>query len=145
MRTTLQNVPGSTIFLVFLLVIGQVALAGDRPTGQGDANAGTTICFPVGDGERILRELEQAESCKEAVTAGEDALNATETRAKALENRIDEQDRELTDARKLVEDTRKAGEEAAKVAAGPWYVRAMATVKWVALGVLIGFVGGMAK
>lgn len=103
------------------------------------------ICFPTSDGERILRDLEQGAACKEAVAAGEDALTSSDARASALESRVLEQDRELKSARKLVDDTRKAGEDAAKVAAPPWYQRVLNAGKWIALGIIIGFVGGMGK
>jgi hypothetical protein len=107
--------------------------------------SGDEICFPLPDGERILRDLEALPPCRDAVAAAEEAIKSSEIRSQALENRIVEQDGELKDARKLVDDTRKAGEEAAKVAAGPWYARALSVVKWVALGIIVGFVGGMGK
>jgi hypothetical protein len=103
------------------------------------------ICFPLPDGERILRDLEALPPCREAVAAAEEAINSGEMRSQALEKRIVEQDQELKDARKLVDDTRKAGEEAAKVAGGPWYGRVLAAGKWIALGIIVGFVGGMGK
>lgn len=107
--------------------------------------SGGEICFPLPDGERILRDLESLPPCQEAVAAGEEALSAADERAKALEYRVNEQDRELKDARKLVDDTRKAGEEAAKLASGPWYSRILAASKWIALGIIVGFIGGMSK
>lgn len=114
-------------------------------TGAPVGGVAPEICFPLADGERILRDLETIGPCREAVTAAGDALNAAEVRSQALEGRVVEQDKELTDARKLVDDTRKAGEQAAKVAAGPWYSKVLAAGKWIALGIVIGFVGGMAK
>lgn len=107
--------------------------------------SGGEICFPLPDGERILRDLESLPPCRDAVTAAEDALHAEEVRSQALEGRVVEQDRELKDARKLVDDTRKAGEEAAKAASGPWYQKVLSAGKWIALGIIIGFVGGMSK
>ncbi|MDA8178337.1 MAG: hypothetical protein M0T69_02185 [Deltaproteobacteria bacterium] len=109
------------------------------------ANAGPTICFPLPDGERILRDLEALGACREAVEAADGAVDACEVRATALEGRIAEQDRELQNARKLVDDTRKAGEDAAKVAAGPWYSRILSAAKWIGLGILVGFVAGAGK
>jgi len=103
------------------------------------------ICFPTADAERILEDLEQADACKEVVAAGEGAIASSDARASALESRVLEQDRELAEARKLVEDTRKAGEDATKVAAGPWYQRVLSAGKWIALGLIVGFVGGMSK
>jgi hypothetical protein len=74
-----------------------------------------------------------------------DLSDANEMRAAALESRVVEQDRELADARRVIDDTRKAGEEAARAAALPWYARVLSVVKWVGLGVLIGFMGSMTK
>jgi hypothetical protein len=71
--------------------------------------------------------------------------DANEMRAAALETRVEEQDRELKEARKLVDDTRKAGEDAAKAAAGPWYQKVLSAGKWIALGLIVGFIGGVAK
>lgn len=107
--------------------------------------SGAEICFPIPDGERILRDLESLPPCQEAVSAGEDALNACESRAGIVDQRVAEQNQELAEARKVIEDTRKAGEEAAKVAAGPWYQRVLSAGKWIALGIIVGFVGGMSK
>lgn len=130
---------------VLLVLVPTPCFSAGTATGPAVGGVAQEICFPVGDGERMLKDLESLPPCKETVVAAEDALNATEARAKALENRVDEQDRELKDARKLVDDTRKAGEEAAKVAAGPWYEKVLAAGKWIALGLIVGFVGGMAK
>lgn len=105
----------------------------------------TELCFPVEDAERILKDLEALPACQDAVQAVEYVLKSTEEIAKAQEERIVEQDRELKDARKLVDDTRKAGEEAAKLASGPWYQRVLNAGKWIGLGILVGFVGGVAK
>lgn len=129
--------------LSILYPIPRIWAGGAPGTAQG--GAAPEICFPLPDGERILRDLETIGPCREAVTAAGDALNAAEVRSQALEDRVVDQDKELTDARKLIDDTRKAGEAAAKVAAGPWYSRALAVLKWVGLGIVIGFVGGMAK
>lgn len=107
--------------------------------------AGAEICFPVLDGERILKNLEQADACKDTVSACEDALTSSDARASGLEARVLEQDGELKDARKVIDDTRKMGEQAVKVAAGPWYQKALGTLKWVGLGVLVGFVAGAGK
>lgn len=130
---------------VLLILVPMPCFSADLPTGAQDGVVAPEICFPLPDGERILKDLEALPVCRNAVKAGEDVINSNKIMQKALAGRITEQDREIASGKKTIEDTRKAGEEAAKVAAGPWYTRAMATVKWVALGVLIGFVGGMAK
>jgi hypothetical protein len=131
---------------IFLAPMPTYGLGGDNAVyPAGSKPAGGEICFPLPDGERILQNLEALEGCKEAVEAADGVLNAAEVRSQALESRIAEQDREIASGKKTIEDTRKAGEEAAKVAAGPWYARALSVVKWVALGIVVGFVGGMAK
>jgi hypothetical protein len=132
-----------------------VLLAGGMPTyGLGGDNpvyppashpSGGEICFPLPDGERILQDLESLPPCRDAVVAAEDALTSCESRAGIIDQRVAEQDRELADARKLVEDTRKAGQDAAKIAAGPWYQRVLNAGKWVALGIIVGFIGAAAK
>lgn len=103
------------------------------------------ICFPLPDGERLLHVLESFTACQEAVAAGQEANDACESRAGILEQRVTEQDRELQEARKLVDDTRKAGEQAVKVAAPPWYQRVLNAGKWIALGLITGFVVGAGK
>ena len=103
------------------------------------------ICFPLTDGTRMLQDIEALEVCREAVDAGENLITSCEARANILEYRVIEQDNELKDARKLVDDTRKAGEEAVKIVAGPWYQRILTAGKWIALGIVIGFVGGLSK
>jgi len=116
--------------------------------GRGAAQDGGVapeICFPIEDGERMLKDLEALPPCREAVKAAQEVINSNRIKDKALENRIVEQDRELKDARKLVDDTRKAGEEAVKVAAGPWYQKVLNAGKWIALGIVVGFIGGMGK
>lgn len=145
MRRALQNAPGSTIFLIFLLIMAQVVSAADLPAGATDAPTAPQICFPLVDGERILRDLESLPPCQAAVAAGEDAVNSCEVRAEALEDRVAEQDGELADARKVIDDTRKAGEQAVKAGQEPWYVRVLSAAKWVALGLVVGFIGGMSK
>jgi len=122
-------------------------LGGDNPAyPAGSKPAGVEICFPLPDGERILRDLESLPPTKAALEACSDLSDANEVRAEALESRVAEQDRELKDARKVIDDTRKAGEEAVKVASGPWYARVLAVAKWGALFFLGGLVvGGMAK
>lgn len=140
-----QMTSGSTIFLIFLLLMPSLGSGADLPAGPAVGGGAPEICFPLPDGERILQNLEALEGCKEAVEAADGVLNAAEVRSQSLESRIAEQDREIADGKKTIEDTRKAGEDAAKVAAGPWYARALSVVKWVALGIVIGFVGGMVK
>ena len=130
---------------VLLILVPMPCFGADLPTGAAVGGGAPEICFPLPDGERILQNLEALEGCKEAVEAADGVLNAAEVRSQALESRIAEQDREIASGKKTIEDTRKAGEEAAKVAAGPWYARALSVVKWVALGIVVGFVGGMAK
>ena len=93
----------------------------------------------------MLSDIETLAVCKSAVTAGADAIASCEARASVLERRVTEQDGEIVKGKKTIEETRKAGEEAAKVAAGPWYSRALSVVKWIALVIVVGFVGGMAK
>jgi hypothetical protein len=137
--------PGSTIFLIFLLLMPSLGFPADLPAGVATAPVAHEICFPLQDGERILRDLESLPPCLDAVKAAEDSINSSEARSKELEIRIVEQDRELKDARKLVDDTRKAGEDAVKVAGGSWYTRALSVVKWVALGIVLGYAGGMSK
>ena len=141
----LQNAPGSTIFLIFLLLMPSLGFPADLPVGTPTAPNPTEICFPLQDGEKILQDLESLPICREAVTAAEEALNSSEIRAQTLIDRVVEQDKELKNAQKLVEDTRKAGQEAAKVASGPWYQKVLAASKWIALGLIVGFVGGMGK
>ena len=138
-----QNALGSTIFLVFLLLMPSLGFGADLPAGAATGSNPAEICFPLQDGERILKDLEALPICREAVTAAEEALTSSELRAETLDNRIVEQDKELTDARKLVEDTRKAGEEAAKVASGPWYQKVLNAGKWIGLGIVLGFVIGL--
>jgi len=145
MRRAYKNAPGSTIFLIFLLLMPSLGFGADLPTGPQEGGVAPEICFPVEDGERMLKDLEALPPCREAVKAAQEVINSNKIKDKALEDRISEQDRELTDARKVIDDTRKAGEDAAKVAAGPWYARALSVAKWVGLGVLIGFVGGLSK
>ena len=131
---------------IFLAPMPTYGLGGDNASyPAGSMPAGGEICFPLPDGERILQNLESLGICRDAVEAADGAVNSCEVRATALEGRVVEQEGELKDARKLVDDTRKAGEEAAKASSGPWYARALSVVKWVALGIVIGFVGGMAK
>jgi len=130
---------------VLLILIPMPGFSADLPTAAAERSVAPEICFPLPDGERMLRNLESLEGYRVAVEAADGAVNSCEARSEALEGRVVEQDRELTDARKLVEDTREAGEEAAKVAAGPWYSRALSVVKWIALGIIVGFVGGTAK
>ncbi|MFA6509990.1 MAG: hypothetical protein WCV62_05995 [Candidatus Peribacteraceae bacterium] len=121
-------------------------LGGDNPVYPPASHpSGGEICFPLPDGERILQDLESLPPCRDAVVAAEDALTSCESRAGIIDQRVAEQDRELADARKLVEDTRKAGQDAAKIAAGPWYQRVLNAGKWVALGIIVGFIGAAAK
>jgi len=134
------------ISAIFLFTLSSPVFGADLPTHPpAPKSVGGEICFPVSEGERILKDLEQGEACKEVVAAGEGVIAAGEARSQALEGRVVEQDRELADARKVIEDTRKAGEQAAKLAAGPWYQRVLNAGKWIALGIVVGFVGGMAK
>jgi len=137
------NALRATIFLVFLLLMPSLGFPADLPVGTVTAPVPVEICFPLQDGERILKDLEALPICREAVTAAEEALNSSELRAETLDNRIVEQDKELTDARKLVDDTRKAGEEAAKVASGPWYQKVLNAGKSIGLGIVLGFVIGL--
>ena len=128
-----------------LILVPMPGFSADLPTGAAGGGVAPEICFPVGDGERILRDLESLPLCRDAVTACEDALRSEEGRSQALGGRVIEQDRELTDAQKLVDDTRKAGEEAAKIASGPWYAKVLAAGKWIAAGLVIGFAAGISK
>jgi hypothetical protein len=93
----------------------------------------------------MLKDLEALPVCWNAVKAAEEVINSNKIKDKALEDRIAEQDREIASGKKTIEDTRKAGEEAAKIAAGPWYQKVLSAAKWIGLGIVIGFVGGMAK
>ena len=129
-----------------LILVPMPCFSADLPAGPDSGNrAGTEICFPVSDGERILHVLESMAACREAVDAGDAALDSCEARSQALEGRVVEQDRELQDARKVIDDTRKVGEEAVKAAAPPWYQRVLNAGKWIGLGVLVGFVAGAGK
>lgn len=137
------------VALSCVLLVGWLStpcLGGDNAAvPPSRAQSASEICFSLPDGERILRDLESLPPCRDAVAAAEDALTSCESRAGIIDQRVAEQDRELTEARKLVDDTRKAGQDAAKAAGGPWYQRVLNAGKWVALGLIIGFVGGMAK
>lgn len=131
--------------LIVLFLCPVPCFPADLPVGAAPGGVATEICFPLQDGERILKDLESLLPCQDAIKAAEDSINSSEARSKELEIRVDEQDRELKDARKLVDDTRKAGEQAVKVAGGSWYTRALSVVKWVALGALLGLAAGVAK
>jgi len=117
----------------------------DLPTGAAERSVAPEICFPLPDGERMLRDLESLPPCREAVKAAEEVINSNKIKARTMEDRIAEQDREIASGKKTIEDTRKAGEQAAKVAAGPWYSRALSVLKWVGLGIVVGFVGAAAN
>ena len=146
MRRTLQNAPQSTIFLVFLLLMPSLGVGAGLPTAAAGRSVAPEICFPLPDGERMLRDLESLPPCREAVKAAEEVINSNRIKDKALEDRIAEQDREIAAGKKTIEDTRKAGEEAAKVAGGAWYRKVLSVAKWGALFFLGGLVvGGMAK
>ena len=135
---TRKFAPGSTIILIFALVLCPVARAADLPVAP-------SICFSVPDGEKMLQDLESLPALREAVDTAKDAIDSCEERSTALEGRVAEQDREIKDAQVKLEDTRKAGEKAVKVAGGTWYQKVLSAGKWIALGIVIGFVGGMAK
>ena len=130
---------------VLLILVPMPCFSSDLPTGPPDGSVATEICFPIEDGERMLKDLEALPPTRAAVAACGEANKSHRNRALALEGRIAEQDREIVGAKKTIEDTRKAGEQAAKVAAGPWYQRILNAGKWIALGIVVGFVGGMAK
>jgi hypothetical protein len=106
---------------------------------------GEEICFPIAIGTRILQDIEALSVCRTAVEDGTNAVNSCEARSSALEDRVAEQEKEIVEGKKTIEETRKAGEEAVKVASGPWYARILAASKWIALGIVIGFVGGMGR
>lgn len=103
------------------------------------------ICFPIAVGTRILQDIESLAVCRDAVDASTDAVNSCEARSSALENRIVEQEKEISEREKTIEDAGKAIKEAAKASSVPWYQRILNAGKWVALGIVIGFVGGMSK
>lgn len=103
------------------------------------------VCFPVTDGVKMLKAVEQGENCKATIEACENANESCEDRATVLEGRVVEQDKEIQEGKKTIEDTRKAGQEAVKVAAGPWYQQILSAAKWIGLGLLVGFALGASK
>ncbi len=145
MMTAKQVALQSTTSLLICLLMASPAYPADLPAGPKDGDRAPEICFPLKDGEGILRVLESYSACQEVVRAGEEALGSCEVRSQALEGRVVEQDRELQDARKVIDDTRKVGEEAVKAASTPWYQRALATGKWIALALVAGYIAGASK
>ena len=145
MMTAKQVALQSTISLLICLLMTSPAYPADLPAGPKDGDRAPEICFPLKDGEGILRVLESYSACQEVIRAGEEALTSSDARASVLEARVLEQDRELTEARKVIEDTRKVGEEAAKAAAPKWYQRVLNAGKWIGMGILVGFVVGAGK
>lgn len=120
----------------------------DPATGGQDGNAVAEICFPRGEGDAILKDLDGYDACMDAVNACDDDLEAEEKRAVALESRVKETEGELVRAEKIIEDTRKAGEQAANT---PWWQRLLRNSKaaggaagGAALGAVFGGPGGAA-
>lgn len=122
------------------------------PTGAGVGNAVGEICFPLPEAEKVLRELEaapavkaEADACREWQAQEDVRDQAIAEGARAREARIAELEREKAAALVQAEENLKAGERAVKAASGPWYQRVLSVGKWIAVGILVGFVAGAGR
>ena len=127
-------------------------LYAESPTGASVGNAAGEICFPLGDAEKMLRELEaapavktEADACREWQAQEEVRDQALAEGARTREARIAELEREKAAALTQADENLKAGERAVKVAQGPWYQRVLSVGKWIAVGILVGFVASAGR
>ncbi len=123
-----------------------------EPTGASVGSARAEICFPLGDAEKMLRELEaapavkvEADACREWQAQEEVRDQALAEGARTRDARIIELEREKAAALAQAEENLKAGERAVKVAQGPWYQRVLSVGKWIAVGILVGFVASAGR
>jgi hypothetical protein len=72
-----------------------------------------------------------------------DLVAKDEELIKTLDGRVVELGKQNADLSELNRKVLKAADEARK--SGPWYQRALSAGKWIAAGILIGFVAGAGR
>jgi hypothetical protein len=116
--------------------------------------SGTTIsgelCMPADpDGVNLLREVEagrkwrdEAEACRVWQTEELARAAAADNQARAMKERIQSCEADVVTAREQAKANLEAGKQAVKAAAGPWYQPALSAAKWIAGGLILGYVLG---
>ncbi len=124
------------------------------PGGQGGGLAGQIgeICFPGPAAVRMLGDLEgglawkaEAEACREWQVRAEERIGETDNLVLGLreEVRVERAGRE--EAVRQAERNLEAGRQAVKAAKGPWWSPILSAAKWIAVGILVGFVASAGR
>jgi hypothetical protein len=108
------------------------------------------LCMPADpDGVNLLRDAEAGRKWKEAAEAcwtwqAEELQKAAviDNQVLAMKGRIQVCEADVVAAREQAKANLEAGKQAVKAAAGPWYQPLVSAAKWIAGGLILGYVLG---
>jgi hypothetical protein len=108
------------------------------------------LCMPADpDGVNLLREAEagrkwkeEAEACREWQAEELERAAVVDNQVRAMKGRIQVCEADVVAAREQAKANLEAGKQAVKAAAGPWYQPMMSAAKWIAGGLILGYVLG---
>jgi len=98
------------------------------------------VFFPQAASLRLLAELEM---CRSELPALRDLVAKDDELIKKLDGRVVELGKQNTDLAEMNRKALKAADDARK--SGPWYERVLSAGKWIAAGILLGFVAGAGR
>lgn len=93
--------------------------------------------------DKALQILGEVESCRTELPMLRDLIKKDEDIMKAQENRILDLGKENEELIKINQNSIAAAEKIKS--SEPWYNRVLSAGKWIGVGILIGFVAGVAK
>ena len=119
--------------LVFPAGAAELLIPGESPSSPG-------VFFPQAASLRLLAEVEQ---CRAEIPALRDLVAKDEELIQKLDGRVVELGKQNDDLKEMNKKAIKVADEARK--SGPWYQRALSAGKWIAAGVILGFVAGAGR
>jgi len=129
------------LFLVAFLIPSLVFPAGAAELLRPEESPSSLgVFFPHAASLRLLAEVEQ---CRVEVPALRDLVAKDDELIRKLDGRVVELGKQNDDLSELNRKIIKAADDARK--SGPWYERALSAGKWIAAGILLGFIAGAGR
>jgi hypothetical protein len=108
------------------------------------------LCMPADpDGVDLIQEAEagrkwkeEAEACRVWQAEELERAAMVDNQVRAMKDRIQVCEADVVAAREQAKANLEAGKQAVKAAAGPWYQPMLSAAKWIAGGLILGYVLG---
>jgi len=127
--------------IVFLMIVVLAFPAGAAELLKpGESPSSPGVFFPHAASLRLLAEVEQ---CRVELPVLRDLVAKDEELIRKLDGRVVDLGKQNEDLKEMNKKALKTADDARK--SGPWYERMLSAGKWIAAGIVLGFVAGASK